>query len=36
MGAINIPLKIETKIRRHLRPTNDSWRVDETYSHHFK
>ena len=23
--------EIETKIRRHLRPTNDSWRVDETY-----
>ena len=23
--------KIEKKIRRHLRPTNDSWRVDETY-----
>jgi IS6 family transposase len=22
---------IEKKIRRHLRPTNDSWRVDETY-----
>jgi IS6 family transposase len=24
-------LEIEKKIRRHLRPTNDSWRVDETY-----
>jgi transposase-like protein len=23
--------EIEKKIRRHLRPTNDSWRVDETY-----
>jgi transposase-like protein len=23
--------KIEKKIRKHLRPTNDSWRVDETY-----
>jgi len=23
--------EIEEKIRRHLRPTNDSWRVDETY-----
>jgi transposase-like protein len=23
--------KIEKRIRRHLRPTNDSWRVDETY-----
>ena len=22
---------IEKRIRRHLRPTNDSWRVDETY-----
>ena len=24
-------LELEKKIRRHLRPTNDSWRVDETY-----
>ncbi len=24
-------LEIEKKVRRHLRPTNDSWRVDETY-----
>ena len=24
-------LEIEHKIRRHLRPTNDSWRVDKTY-----
>ena len=23
--------EIEKKIRRHLKPTNDSWRVDETY-----
>ena len=23
--------EIEKKIRRHLRPTNDSWRVDETH-----
>ena len=23
--------EIEKKIRRHLRPTNDSWSVDETY-----
>jgi transposase-like protein len=23
--------EIETKVRRYLRPTNDSWRVDETY-----
>jgi len=23
--------ELERKIRRHLRPTNDSWRVDETY-----
>ncbi len=23
--------EIETKVCRHLRPTNDSWRVDETY-----
>ena len=23
--------KIEKKVRRYLRPTNDSWRVDETY-----
>jgi len=23
--------EIKKKIRRHLRPTNDSWRVDETY-----
>jgi IS6 family transposase len=23
--------EIEKKIRRHLRQTNDSWRVDETY-----
>jgi len=23
--------EIEKKIRRNLRPTNDSWRVDETY-----
>jgi len=23
--------EMEKKIRRHLRPTNDSWRVDETY-----
>jgi len=23
--------EIERKIRKHLRPTNDSWRVDETY-----
>jgi transposase, IS6 family len=23
--------EIEKKIRRHLRPTNDSWRIDETY-----
>ena len=23
--------EIEKKIRRHLRPTNNSWRVDETY-----
>ena len=23
--------EIEKKIRRHVRPTNDSWRVDETY-----
>jgi len=23
--------KLKKKIRRHLRPTNDSWRVDETY-----
>ena len=23
--------EIEKKIRRRLRPTNDSWRVDETY-----
>ena len=24
--------EIEKKIRRHLRPTNNSWRVDETYT----
>ena len=24
--------EIEKRIRRHLRPTNDSWKVDETYS----
>ena len=30
MGASIFP-EIEKKIRRHLRPTNDSWRVDETY-----
>ena len=30
MGA-SISPEIEKKIRRHLRPTNDSWRVDETY-----
>jgi transposase, IS6 family len=23
--------KIEKKVRRYLKPTNDSWRVDETY-----
>jgi transposase-like protein len=23
--------EIETRIRRHLKPTNDSWRVDKTY-----
>jgi len=23
--------EIETKVRRHLKPTNGSWRVDETY-----
>ena len=23
--------EMEKRIRRHLRPTNDSWRVDETY-----
>ena len=23
--------EIEKKIRRHLRPTNGSWKVDETY-----
>ncbi len=23
--------EIEKKVRRHLRPTNNSWRVDETY-----
>jgi transposase-like protein len=23
--------EIEKKIRRHLRPTSDSWKVDETY-----
>ena len=23
--------EIETKIRKHLRPTSDSWRLDETY-----
>ena len=23
--------EMEKKIRRHLRPTNNSWRVDETY-----
>jgi transposase-like protein len=23
--------EIEKKIRKQLRPTNDSWRVDETY-----
>ena len=23
--------KLDKKIRKHLRPTNDSWRVDETY-----
>ena len=23
--------EIEKKVRKHLRPTNDSWRVDETY-----
>ncbi len=23
--------EIEKKIRKHLRPTNDSWKVDETY-----
>ena len=23
--------EIEKKVRRYLRPTNDSWRVDETY-----
>jgi transposase-like protein len=23
--------EIEKKIRKHLRPTNDLWRVDETY-----
>ena len=30
MGASIFP-EIEKKIIRHLRPTNDSWRVDETY-----
>jgi transposase-like protein len=24
--------EIEKRIKRHLRPTNDSWKVDETYS----
>jgi len=24
-------LEIEKKVRKYLRPTNDSWRVDETY-----
>ncbi len=24
--------ELEKKIRRHLRPTNDSWKVDETGS----
>jgi transposase, IS6 family len=23
--------KIEKKVRRYLKPTNDSWRMDETY-----
>lgn len=23
--------ELDKRIRRHLRPTNDSWRVDETY-----
>ena len=23
--------EIEKKVLRHLRPTNDSWKVDETY-----
>jgi transposase, IS6 family len=23
--------EIEKKVRRYLRPTNDSWRLDETY-----
>jgi len=23
--------EIEKKIRKHLKPTNDSWKVDETY-----
>jgi transposase-like protein len=23
--------EMEKKVRRYLRPTNDSWRVDETY-----
>ena len=23
--------EIEQRIRKHLKPTNDSWRVDETY-----
>jgi transposase-like protein len=23
--------EIKKKVRRHLRPTNNSWRVDETY-----
>ncbi len=30
MGASIFP-EIEKKIRRHLIPTNDSWRDDETY-----
>jgi len=30
MGTSIFP-EIEKMIRRHLRPTNDSWRVDETY-----
>ena len=30
MGTQYSP-EIEKRIRRHLRPTNDSWRVDKTY-----
>ena len=30
MGT-SIFIEIEKRIKRHLRPTNDSWKVDETY-----